>query len=186
MFFRDDNKVRVSQTSITTFIGADTKVEGTLITHSSVRIDGKVIGGVVADGTVVLSQDGEIQGNVMAENIVVAGVIDGNLTIADKTNIEPTGEVYGDINTARILIDEQSVFQGKCNMNIDRSKSKKGRFRLKEAPVGEPQEIKPADLPDATGKPEEKETAKPAKKSVAQNENKQEKNEPEKDNSAEK
>ena len=43
--FKDDNKVRVSQTSITTFVGEDTKVEGTLITHSSVRIDGKVIGG---------------------------------------------------------------------------------------------------------------------------------------------
>ena len=135
MLFKDDNKVRVSQTSITTFIGADTKVEGTLITHSSVRIDGKVVGGVVADGTVVLSSNGEIQGNVMAENIIVAGVVDGNLNIKDKTNIEPTGEVYGDINTARVLIDEQSVFQGKCNMNVDRSKSKRGRFRVKEAPA---------------------------------------------------
>ena len=73
LFFKDDNKVRVSQTSITTFIGADTKVEGTLIVHSSVRIDGTVVGGVCADGTVVLSQNGQIQGNVIAENIVVAG-----------------------------------------------------------------------------------------------------------------
>ncbi len=140
MFFKDDNKIRVSQTSITTFIGADTTIEGTLITHSSVRIDGKIAGGVVADGTVVLSADGEIQGNVMAENIVVAGVVDGNLNIRDKTNIEPTGEVYGDVNTARILIDEQSVFQGKCNMNIDRTKNKKGRFRIKEA-VEKKQEV---------------------------------------------
>ena len=137
LFFKDDNKVRVSQTSITTFIGADTKVEGTLIVHSSVRIDGTVVGGVCADGTVVLSQNGQIQGNVIAENIVVAGVIDGNLTIKDKTNIEPTGEVYGDINTARILIDEQSVFQGKCNMNVDRSKSKKSKLKLRELPKEE-------------------------------------------------
>ena len=132
MLFWNDNKVRISENSISTFIGADTKVEGTLITHSSVRIDGEIAGGVVADGTVVLSQSGQIQGNVMAENIVIAGVIDGNITVKDKTNIEPTGEVYGDINTARILIDEQSVFQGKCNMNVDRTKSKKGRVRLKE------------------------------------------------------
>ena len=145
MLFKDDNKVRVSQTSITTFIGADTKVEGTLITHSSVRIDGKVVGGVVADGTVVLSSNGEIQGNVMAENIIVAGLVDGNLNIKDKTNIEPTGEVYGDINTARVLIDEQSVFQGKCNMNVDRSKSKRGRFRVKEAPAE--RQIKPETQP---------------------------------------
>ncbi len=134
MFFRDENKVRINETSISTFIGIDTKVEGTLITHSSVRIDGTVVGGVVADGTIVLSQNGQIQGNVIAENIIVAGVVDGNLTVKDKTNIEPTGEVYGDINTSRILIDEQSVFQDKCNMNIDRSKSRKGRLRLKPQP----------------------------------------------------
>jgi cytoskeletal protein CcmA (bactofilin family) len=132
MLFWDDNKVRVSQTSISTFVGADTKLEGTLITRSSVRVDGTIVGGVVADGTVILSQNGQIQGNVIAENIVVAGVLDGNLTIKDKTNIEPTGEVYGDINTSRILIDEQSVFQGKCNMNVDRTKSKKGKLKLRE------------------------------------------------------
>ena len=154
MFFRDDNKVRVNQTSISTFIGTDTKLEGTLITHSSVRIDGTVLGGVVADGTVILSQNGQIQGNVIAENIVVAGVIDGNLTIKDKTNIEPTGEVYGDINTARILIDEQSVFQGKCNMNVDRSKSKKGKLKLREV-------VKPQlEMPQGTEPKPEGETAK--------------------------
>lgn len=143
MFFRDDNKIRINQTSISTFVGADTKVEGTLITHSSVRIDGTVVGGVVADGTVVLSQSGQIQGNVIAENIIVAGIIDGNLNIKDKTNIEPTGEVYGDINTARILIDEQSVFQGKCNMNIDRSKSRKGKVvKVTDEPKTETAEAK--------------------------------------------
>ncbi len=170
MFFKDDNKVRVSQTSITTFIGSDTKLEGTLITHSSVRIDGKIVGGVVADGTVVLSQNGEIQGNVMAENIVVAGVIDGNLNISDKTNIEPTGEVYGDINTARVLIDEQSVFQGKCNMNIDRGKSKRGKFKLKETPEAKQEVTETKDKPEKTGKTDTSD--------------KQEKNEPEKDGNA--
>ena len=154
MFFRDDNKVRVNQTSISTFIGTDTKLEGTLITHSSVRIDGTVLGGVVADGTVILSQNGQIQGNVIAENIVVAGVIDGNLTIKDKTNIEPTGEVYGDINTARILIDEQSVFQGKCNMNVDRSKSKKGKLKLREVVKPQP------EMPQGAEPKPEGETAK--------------------------
>ena len=149
MFFKDDNKVKVNQTSITTFIGADTKVEGTLIVHTSVRIDGEVVGGVCADGTVILSQRGQIQGNVIAENIVVAGVIEGNLTIKDKTNIEPTGEVYGDINTARILIDEQSIFQGKCNMNVDRAKSKKGRLKLKELPKENTKESAKSDTAEA-------------------------------------
>lgn len=178
MFFRDDNKVRINQTSIATFIGADTKVEGTLITRSSVRIDGTVEGGVVADGTVVLSQTGQIIGNTIAENIVVAGVVEGNITVKDKTNIEPTGEVYGDISTSRILIDEQSVFQGKCNMNIDRTKTKKSRLKVKEIPSGEmkdtvkevPREASketPKEAPKETLKEVTKDTSKEASKEPA-------------------
>ena len=173
MFFRDDNKVRVSQTSISTFIGSDTKIEGTLIASSSVRIDGTVVGGVCAEGTVVLPQSGQIQGNVIADNIIVAGVVDGNLTINDKTNIEPTGEVYGDINTSKILIDEQSVFQGNCNMNIDRSKAKKGRLKLKETePVKTPEkQEKPAktEKTEKSEKPEKTETVQDTKEKKPEN-----------------
>ena len=166
MFFKDDNKVKINQTSIATFIGTDTKVEGTLITHSSVRIDGSVVGGVCADGTIVLSQSGQIEGNVIAENIIVAGVIDGNLTIKDKTNIEPTGEVYGDISTSKILIDEQSVFQGNCNMNIDRTKTKRsGRFKVKEA-----EEIRKENITEPRKETVAKKEADVKKEAVAKNE----------------
>lgn len=135
MFGRDDNKVRVSNAQISTFIGADTTVEGKIITKSSLRIDGTVIGGVIAEGTVVLSQSGQIQGNVMAENIIVSGMVDGNMEIRDKVNIEPTGEVYGDIITRKILVDEESIFQGTCNMNRDKEQEKKRRRTRKEENV---------------------------------------------------
>jgi len=138
MFGRDDNKVKVSNSQISTFIGADTSIEGKLITNSSVRIDGTVIGGVIAAGTVVLSESGQIQGDVIAENIVVSGVVDGNMAIKDKVNIEPTGEVYGDITTRKILVDEESVFQGKCNMNRDKEQEKKRRRGKEEIVYSEP------------------------------------------------
>ena len=177
MFFRDDNKVRINQTSIATFIGADTKVEGTLITRSSVRIDGTVEGGVVADGTVVLSQTGQIIGNTIAENIVVAGVVEGNITVKDKTNIEPTGEVYGDISTSRILIDEQSVFQGKCNMNIDRTKTKKSRLKVKEIPSEEMKDTV-KEVPGEASKETPKETLKEVTKDTSKEASKEPAKEP--------
>ncbi len=133
MFGREDNKVRITNAQIDTFIGGDTRIEGTLITQSSVRIDGTVVGGVVAEGTVVLTQQGQIQGNIIAENIIVAGVVDGNMQIKDKTNIEPTGEIYGDITTRKLLIDEESIFQGQCYMNRDKEEEKKRRRSARKA-----------------------------------------------------
>ncbi|MBO4903531.1 MAG: polymer-forming cytoskeletal protein [Lachnospiraceae bacterium] len=112
-----DDKINLNNYTITTIVGADTVVEGTIITKSSVRIDGTLIGGVSAEGVVILSKNGKIKGNIMAENIVVAGVVEGNMQIREKVNVEPTGEIYGDITTKSLLIDEESVFQGNCYMN---------------------------------------------------------------------
>lgn len=112
-----DDKINLDNYTITTIVGSDTVVEGTIITKSSVRIDGTLIGGVSAEGVVILSKNGKIKGNIMAENIVVAGVVEGNMQIREKVNVEPTGEIYGDITTKSLLIDEESVFQGNCFMN---------------------------------------------------------------------
>jgi len=128
MFFKkEDDKVIISNSQITTFVGVDTKIEGTIISKSSVRVDGCVVGGVCTDGSLIVSKSGQVQGNVIAENVIVAGLVDGNMQIKDKTNIEPSGEVYGDISTDKILIDEESVFQGKINMNKDREADRKRR-----------------------------------------------------------
>lgn len=135
MFGRDENKIKVQNGQITTILGEDSLVEGKLVSKSSIRIDGMVNGGVVSEGTIVLSQSGQIQGNVIAENIIVSGVVDGNMVIKDKVNIEPTGEVYGDITTSRILVDEQSTFQGKCNMNKDKNVEKKRRLIRRQEPI---------------------------------------------------
>lgn len=143
MFFKDDNKVKVSSVKISTFIGEDTHIDGTVTCRSSIRVDGTIVGGISAEGTVIISEKGQVQGNVIAENVVVAGIVDGNMQIKDKTNIEPTGEVYGDISTSRILVDEASVFQGKCNMNKDKEVEKKRRR-------GAGFEVKPISFDNAT------------------------------------
>lgn len=170
MFFKNDDKVVVNNSKITTYVGADTKIEGTVITKTSVRVDGSIVGGVCADGTVVVSKSGYIKGNVIAQNAVIAGEVEGNLQIKDKTNIEPTGSVLGDISTARILIDEQSRFQGNCNMNIGRD-GKKSENTVPEVINQEKEEInKPVNRSHGrktNSKTNPKTIAKPTAKTVS-------------------
>ena len=66
----NSDKINLNNYTITTIVGNDTVVEGTIITKASVRIDGTLIGGVSAEGVVILSKNGKIKGNIMAENIV--------------------------------------------------------------------------------------------------------------------
>ena len=118
---KDNDRIKVNTSTITTFIGVDSVFEGKVTTKASIRIDGTVIGDIRTEGVVVLTKSGKVVGTIEAENIIVAGVIEGNMSIRDKVNVEPTGEIYGDIVTSKFVIDEESIFQGNCIMNRDGS-----------------------------------------------------------------
>lgn len=116
---QNDDRIKVDTTTITTMVGADTCFEGKLVTKASVRINGTVKGDVRADGVVILTKTGRIEGTIEADSIIVAGVIEGNMSIRDKVNVEASGEIYGDVITKKFVIDEESIFQGNCIMNRD-------------------------------------------------------------------
>lgn len=114
---QNDDRIKVDTSTITTMVGSDTVVEGLLKTKSSIRINGTVNGDVRADGIVILTKSGKIEGTIEAESIIVAGVVKGNMSIRDKVNVEATGEIYGEVITKKFVIDEESIFQGNCVMN---------------------------------------------------------------------
>ena len=148
MFGRErEDKINLANYTVTTMVGSDTVVEGTIITKSSVRIDGTLIGGVSAEGVVILTKQGKIHGNIMAENIIVAGVVEGNMQIREKVDVEPTGEIYGDITTKKLLIDEESIFQGNCYMNRDKqAEIAKRKEKAEDIRFGETKEEGEASL----------------------------------------
>jgi|GEM_PF-500212 cytoskeletal protein CcmA (bactofilin family) len=104
--------VKTEQRPVTTIIGQDTVIAGTITVENSIRIDGTLIGGITANGTVMLSTSGIVTGNVVASNAVVAGTVEGDMWIKEKAWIESTGKIHGDITTKILTIDEDAVFQG--------------------------------------------------------------------------
>ena len=70
-----------SQERFDTLIGRQTEIQGTLRVVQSVRIDGKVIGNIEASKenaiTVVIGLEGEVQGDVIASRVIVAGKVAG-------------------------------------------------------------------------------------------------------------
>lgn len=124
MFFKkkekiSEDKIQVNTSTITTFIGIDSVFEGKLSTKASLRIDGAVVGDIRCDGIVILTKSGKVTGTIEAESIIVAGTIEGNMSIRDKVNVEPSGKIYGEIITKKFVISEEAIFQGNCIMNRD-------------------------------------------------------------------
>lgn len=97
-------------------IGKGSTLEGTIKTDGGVRIDGRVMGDVIAKGSAAVGEGGEVEGSLTAKNISVAGKVQGNLTATEKLTLEARSIVSGDIRAARLIVDEGAVFDGKCDM----------------------------------------------------------------------
>ena len=65
-------------------IGSGTVVEGKLTTEGSVRIDGTIVGDVVAKADAAIGPMGTLEGKLTAKNISLAGKVKGTITASEK------------------------------------------------------------------------------------------------------
>ena len=114
-----------------TIIGPGAVIDGPLTTKDSTRIDGTIKGNVTVSGALIIGQEGKVIGTISALNVYVAGEVNGNITASQgKIEISDTGRVIGDITCKGIIIDENAVFQGKCEMTgIDKNSAEVAKER---------------------------------------------------------
>ncbi|MCL2375521.1 MAG: polymer-forming cytoskeletal protein [Firmicutes bacterium] len=102
--------------NVETLIAADIVIKGNLSTEKSLRIDGKLIGGIDKALGVIVGESAVIEGNITADAVLVGGTIKGNITAADGIEILPNAKVIGDIKTNILSIGEGAVFEGASSM----------------------------------------------------------------------
>ena len=103
--------------TISTFLGPDASIEGTIEFTGTIRLDGNVKGKIYSDsGTVIVGETAIINANVIVDVAVIMGEVNGTIDARDKIEVHPPGRVVGDIRSPEILIDAGVVFNGKCAM----------------------------------------------------------------------
>lgn len=105
-----------------TIIGSETIFQGTIRTRGSVRIDGKLEGGILEAHGVIIGEEGEVQGDITAKDVTVGGKVTGNITTEHYLEVKPKSQVFGDIHTALLSIGEGAVFEGHCVMATEQNK----------------------------------------------------------------
>ena len=105
--------------NISTLLGKGSVVNGDFAAPGSARIDGKIMGNVNVEGTLVIGTSGVIKGNVKCSGIIVGGDIEGNIIAPERAELSSTSRIIGDIHTGNIIIDEKALFQGKIVMSED-------------------------------------------------------------------
>ncbi len=121
MFGRDKSlKDLTGSSGLETVIGTDTVVQGTLSSKGSIRVDGKLEGGITNASAVVIGNSGEIQGDLTAGSVVIGGKVVGNIAASGSIEILSNAQIHGDIKTAALSIAEGATFEGNCTMTKDK------------------------------------------------------------------
>lgn len=106
-----------NQTSGTfSVIGPGTVVTGNIKTDGSIRVDGKIVGNLVAQSDAAVGLNGVVEGSVDARNITVAGKVLGTLTAVQKLVLESRSVLKGDLRSSKLVVDEGAVFDGRSSM----------------------------------------------------------------------
>jgi cytoskeletal protein CcmA (bactofilin family) len=114
-------KIKEADARMETVLGPETHFQGTIRSKGSIRVDGRVEGGVSAEG-VVVGETGQVQGDITAKNIVIGGKVTGNIIAAGAMELQAKSQVFGDIRTSQLSIAEGAVFEGNCVMTTDKAK----------------------------------------------------------------
>jgi cytoskeletal protein CcmA (bactofilin family) len=102
---------------IDTLIGAGTTVEGNVTFTGGLRIDGEVRGNVCATGdhpgTLMISEQARVDGEVFAPHVVINGAVNGPVRSTDSLELQARARVVGDVEYDSIEIHLGAIVQGR-------------------------------------------------------------------------
>ncbi|MEZ6057034.1 MAG: polymer-forming cytoskeletal protein [Planctomycetaceae bacterium] len=102
--------------SMKNYISAGTVIEGNIISHEDLRLDGKVKGDVKTSARLWLGKDSVVEGNILAAEAEVAGRITGTVESKGLLAIKSTCRIEGDIATKSLNVESGSSFNGRCKV----------------------------------------------------------------------
>jgi cytoskeletal protein CcmA (bactofilin family) len=105
------------QGSEVTVVGAGAKLEGTIVSAGSLRVDGHVKGNIQADGDVMLSPQSSVEADIRAENLSVAGRFHGSIVVKGRAELARGGRIDGNITAKSLVIQEGGIFNGQSIMD---------------------------------------------------------------------
>lgn len=98
------------------FLDQGVKLEGILELSGTFRIDGCVKGTIKCLDTLILGPDADVDGQVEATVVSVAGKFTGTMHAKNRVDILPTGTVVGEVHTPCLVMEAGGKLDGRCHM----------------------------------------------------------------------
>lgn len=95
-------------------------IQGTITCHHASLQLAKVEGNMTCSGSLELSQDSMLHGDVKAINLQTSGTIKGQIIVEETAQFLSSATTIGDITAFEIQVDKGSVIQGRLSITETR------------------------------------------------------------------
>jgi cytoskeletal protein CcmA (bactofilin family) len=108
---------RNSKNEIDSLVGSASRVKGDLHFAGGLRVDGEVLGNVVAqdggDNLLIVSEQARIVGEVHCANLILNGAIEGPVYCSEVLELQPKGRIMGDVHYHTLEMHGGAMVTGK-------------------------------------------------------------------------
>ncbi|MCM8798627.1 MAG: polymer-forming cytoskeletal protein [Candidatus Omnitrophica bacterium] len=104
----------------------DASMQGNLVFKDPVtlRIQGKFEGKLETKGILIIGENAEVKAEIVSEEMVIAGKVNGMLIATQELRIIPPAKVKAEIKTPLLHIERGAIFNGVCQMPLETVNSK--------------------------------------------------------------
>ncbi|HEY4394147.1 MAG TPA: polymer-forming cytoskeletal protein [Polyangia bacterium] len=102
--------------AIENVLGRSCTVRGDLSAEGAFRIDGTIEGSVESRAAVIVGESGVVRGGVRGTDVVVAGMVVGDVVCSGHLEILAKGRIEGDISAKSMRIETGGIFRGTSSM----------------------------------------------------------------------
>ena len=100
----------------TGFLERGVKIDGKLETTGTFRIDSVMKGTLVSEDTLIVGEHAIIEGEIVANRVLISGRFDGTIRAKGKVEIQTSAIVTGEIHSPCVVIEAGAIFDGHCHM----------------------------------------------------------------------
>ncbi len=125
--------------AISTLLGRDIVIEGTLSFKETIRVDGCIRGKLLSEkGTLIVGEHALLDADIQVGVAIVRGKINGRMEASQRIEIHAPAQVNGDIFAPSVTIDTGVVFNGNCTMQSQNASTVKTAESASKSTISDP------------------------------------------------
>lgn len=99
------------------FVGGGTVLSGEAVFKGMLRIDGHLTGRISSEkGTLIVSSGGRVDADIEVATAKINGIVNGDITASERLELGRSAQVYGNVQTPVLVIEQGAIFEGGCRM----------------------------------------------------------------------